>query len=56
MKYLGIDIEKNNHVASMMNDNGKIVLKHLPFLTQPMSGTPCLKLFKSIPQIRKKYK
>jgi hypothetical protein len=31
MFYLGIDIGKNNHVASMLNDEGKIVFKAFSF-------------------------
>lgn len=31
MFFLGIDIGKNNHVASMMDDTGKVVFKAFSF-------------------------
>lgn len=38
MFYLGIDIGKNNHVASMLNDEGKIVFKAFSFSNTTEGG------------------
>lgn len=38
MFYLGIDIGKNNHVASMINDEGKIVFKAFSFSNTTEGG------------------
>jgi transposase len=44
MLYLGIDIGKNNHVASMMNDSGKIVFKAFAFPNTTDGGNALLEL------------
>lgn len=44
MHYLGIDIGKNNHVASMMNDSGKIVFKAFAFPNTTDGGNALLEI------------
>ncbi len=42
MLYLGVDIGKNTHVASMMNDSGKTVFKAFSFQNTTEGGTSLL--------------
>jgi len=46
MLYLGIDIGKNNHVASMMNNIGKTVFKAFSFPNTTDGGNSLLELIK----------
>jgi transposase len=39
MFYLGVDIGKNTHVASLINDSGKIILKAFSFSNTTDGGT-----------------
>ncbi len=41
MFFVGIDTGKNNHVASMMDDTGKVVFKAFPSPTLRMEEMPC---------------
>ena len=41
MFFVGIDIGKNNHVASMMDDTGKVVFKAFSFPNTSDWGMPC---------------
>ena len=38
MFFVGIDIGKNNHVASMMDESGKIILKDFSFTNTSDGG------------------
>ena len=46
MLFVGIDIGKNNHVASMLDENGKVVFKAFSFPNTTNGGNALLsKLF-----------
>ena len=47
MYYLGIDIGKNNHVASMLNDEGKVVFKAFSFSNTTEGGESLLEKLNS---------
>ena len=42
MLYLGIDIAKNNHVASLINENGKALFKAFSFANTSDGGEALL--------------
>lgn len=41
MFFVGIDIGKNNHVASMMDETGKVLFKAFSFPNTSDGGEPC---------------
>ena len=42
MLFVGIDIGKNNHVASMLDENGKVVFKAFSFPNTTNGGNALL--------------